>query len=323
MLAEEGKLRLEDPLARILPEFKGVMVGVETKDASGKPQLTLVKPQREITIRDLLRHTSGLVYAWSGKSLVRDQYAAANFYNPALTSAEAVSKLAKLPLQSQPGTTWDYGHSTDVLGRVVEVTSGMDLDRFIAERITKPLGMKDTAYWVEPSKLARVAEPQVDAATGKRPPLPPVARRPNWIQGGSGLTSTAGDYARFCQFLLNGGSLDGVRLVSRETIETMRSNQLSAGTLIGPPDSWRDLLPKEANGQGFGLGFLLRTAVGTAGIPGSIGAFSWNGAFGTEFLADPKEQLCAVQMAQLRFPGGGQFAVRALWREQVYKAVRP
>ena len=322
MLVEEGRLRLDDPLASVLPQFSGVMVGVETRDAAGTPQLTLEKPHRPITIRDLLRHTSGFTYAWAGKSLVRERYVAANFYDPDLTAAQAMSKLSMLPLQAHPGTAWEYSMSTDVLAWVVEAVSGMDFERFVAQRITEPLSMHDTAFRVEPAKLARVAQPR-GRASGGTPARAPLGERPNRIQGDTGLTSTAGDYARFCQFLLNGGALDGVRLVSRETIDAMRSDQLPAGTRVAQPETWRDLRPTASNGQGFGLGFMVRTSAGTAGIPGSVGTFWWSGSLGTDFFADPRERLCVIQMVPLPFGSAKQFQLRASLRELVYQAVRP
>jgi CubicO group peptidase (beta-lactamase class C family) len=324
MLVEEGKLKLDDPASKYLPEFKDVMVGAETKDAAGNPELQLVKPQREMTVQDLLRHTSGLTYGWLGRSMVKDRYTAAKLYDPGQSNADFVAKLAKLPLQSQPGTTWGYSHSYDVLARVVEVASGVDFDMFVAERITKPLGMVDTAFWVDPSKASRLAEPQADPATGKRPLMMPVLKRNNWTSGGGGLLSTAGDYARFCQFLLNDGTLDGVRLLSRDSVDAMRVNQLSAGTVVPPPAAWGaygDLLPHPDNGQGWGYGFLVRVSPGTRNLPGSVGEYSWNGTYGTEFLIYPKDQLFAIQLVQLPPNGPLQPQLRKSWREDVYKSI--
>jgi CubicO group peptidase (beta-lactamase class C family) len=172
MLVEEGKIQLNEPISLYLPEFKGVQVGVEKVNAAtGNPELTLEPVQREMTIQDLLRHTSGITYGTFGKSLVKQRYNEANLFDRNQTLAEFVSKLAKLPLAHQPGTIWDYGMSTDVLGRVIEVVSGETLDQFIGERITKPLGLSDTGFYVEPDKSDRIAEPQIDPATGKRPPI--------------------------------------------------------------------------------------------------------------------------------------------------------
>src|SRR5262245_52392230 len=163
MLVEEGRISLEAPVAQYLPEFKEVKVGVEKKDDAGKAQLVLEAPKRPMTVQDLLRHTSGLTYGFFGKSLVKDQYNAAKVLDPTQTTAEFVAKLSTLPLQYHPGTTWEYSVSTDVLGRLIEVVSGMALDRFITERVTRPLRMPDTAFWVEQGdQHYRIAEPQVD-----------------------------------------------------------------------------------------------------------------------------------------------------------------
>jgi CubicO group peptidase (beta-lactamase class C family) len=223
MLAEEGKIQLPVPVSRYLPEFKDLKVGVEKKDpTTGKTDLALETATREMTIQDLLRHTSGLTYGFIGKSIVKDRYNEARTGDFEQTNAELVTKLSKIPLQYHPGTTWDYSQSTDVLGRIVEVVSGVELDTFIAERIAKPLKLVDTAFWVEGAeRQARIAEPQINPATGKRPPARDVTKKPKWMAGASALVSTAQDYARFCQMFLNRGALDGIRLVSPKTIEHM------------------------------------------------------------------------------------------------------
>jgi CubicO group peptidase (beta-lactamase class C family) len=175
MLVEEGKILLSDPVSVYLAEFKSLQVGVEKISATGNPVLSLEPARSEATIQDLMRHTSGLTYGFFGKSLVKQAYLDANLFDPNQTLAELVSKLSKLPLAYQPRTTWDYGMSTDVLGRVVEVVSGVSLDQFIADRIVKPLGLPGTGFYVTEEKAGRIAQPQVDSATGKRPP--PV---PSW-----------------------------------------------------------------------------------------------------------------------------------------------
>ena len=181
MLAEEGKIQLPVPVSQYLPEFKNLNVGVEKKDpATGKTELVLQTPAREMTVEDLLRHTSGLTYGFMGKSMVKDLYNQVNFFT--LTNAELVTKLSTLPLQNQPGTTWEYSMSYDVLPRIVEVTSGVDFDTFIAERIAKPLKLSDTAFWVTGvERQARIAEPQINPATGKRPLVWDVTKRPKWL----------------------------------------------------------------------------------------------------------------------------------------------
>ena len=319
MLAEEGKLKITDPVSRYLPEFRNLKVGLEKKDGSGNVELIMESAKREMTVEDLLRHTSGITYGIFGKSKVKDMYNAAKPFDPAQSSAEFVTKIARLPLQYQPGTTWDYSMSTDVLARIVEVVSGMQLDRFVLERILTPLRMVDTNYWVEAAKQGRVAEPQAITATGKRPAFPGVTQRPNWIPGGHGLVSTAMDYARFCQMLLNGGTLDGVRIVSRETVDAMRTDHLPPGTPATNAALLQIIAPTPENGQGFGLGFLVRTSEGVAKIPGSIGDYGWAGVYGTYFWVDPKERMFAILMTQV--PAVIGRPLRPIMRSHVYKAL--
>lgn len=322
MLVEEGKLKLDDPLSQYLPEFRNVQVGVEKPDAAGKPELATEPAHRAITLRDLLRHTSGITYGIFGKSLVKDRYNAAKLFDPSQTTAEFIAKMSQLPLQFQPGTRWDYGMSTDVLVRVVEVASGQPMDQFVHERILKPLRMNDTDYWAEPAKQARVAEPQVLAASGKRPAFPNVTLKPRWTPGGHGLVSTAADYARFCQMLLNGGVLDGVRIVSAETLALMRKDHLPPGAVVLSPEAkaaWGIVAPTEENGQGFGLGFAVRTSEGSNKIPGSIGDYFWAGAQGTYFWIDPQKRMFAILMLQA--PIQTNRPPRLWMREYVYRAL--
>lgn len=322
MLAEEGKLKIADPVSRYLPELKDLKVGVEKPDGAGKRQLVMETAKKEITLLDLLRHTSGITYGIFGNSMVKDLYNASKPFDPTQSSAEFITKLAKLPLQYHPGTMWDYGMSTDVLARVVEVVSGMEMDQFVHERILKPLRMNDTGYWVEPVRHGRIAEPQVMAATGKRPAFPVVTQKPRWTPGGHGLVSTAADYARFCQMLLNGGTLDGVRIASRESIDAMRSDHLPKGLPSMQPaaaTAWGIMGPTSENGQGFGLGFLVRTGEGANRIPGSVGDHSWGGAQGTYFWVDPKERLFGILMLQA--PISVNRPLRLMMREHVYRAL--
>jgi CubicO group peptidase (beta-lactamase class C family) len=303
MLAEDGKLQLAYPVSKYLPEFKDLKVGVERSDpGSGKKELVLEPAEREMTVQDLLRHTSGITYGVFGKSMVKDLYnqKGSNPFDFSQTNAEMVTKLSKLPLQYQPGTTWDYSMSTDVLGRIVEVVSGKELDVFIDERISKPLKLSDTLFWAEGEKrVARLAEPQIDPATNKKPGLfHDSLARPKWIAGGAGLLSTAADYARFCQMLLNGGALDKVRLVSPKTVELMTANHLPPGTKYSPVSYplFQGIIPSPEAGQGFGLGFAVRTDPGRNALPGSVGDYFWAGAYGTFFWIDPKEQMSAILM---------------------------
>jgi CubicO group peptidase (beta-lactamase class C family) len=320
ILVEEGKVSLADPVALYLPELKDVKVGIEKKDDSGGMQLVLETPQRAMTVHDLLRHTSGFTYGFFGKSLVKDQYNAAKVLDAGQTSAEFITKLAKIPLQYHPGTTWEYSVSTDVLGRIIEVVSGTPLDQFLAERVLAPLKMTDTGFWVEQrEKHSRIAEPQADPATGKRPTMPDRTQKPNWLSAGGGMVSTAPDYARFCQFLLNGGKLDGVRLLSRKTVEYMASDHLPLGIRVnGFPVAVIDTRPE--NGLGFGLGFAVRTSAGRSSVPGSVGDFGWTGIYGTQFWVDPKEQMCAVMMLQTATPATRN-KYWTVMRDLVYQAI--
>jgi CubicO group peptidase (beta-lactamase class C family) len=210
MLVEEGKLFLADPVSKYLPELKGLKVGVEEKDAAGQAVLKEVAAVREMTVQDLLRHTSGFTYGIFGKSLVKQRYVDAKVDNDRnQTNSEQVGRLAKLPLAYQPGTTWEYSVSTDVLGAVIERVTGQTLDVFLSERILKPLGMKDTGFSVDPAQHARIAEPfPVDPETKSPVVLRDVRTPPRFLCGGACMVSTATDYYRFLQMLLNGGELE-------------------------------------------------------------------------------------------------------------------
>ena len=266
-------------------------MGVEKVNAdTGKPELSLEPARREMTIQDLLRHTSGLTYGIFSKSMVDQAYLAAKVLDRSQTLAEFVSKISKLPLAYQPGTTWNYSMSTDVLGRIVEVASGVPFDQFIADRIVKPLRLSDTGFYVAEEKAGRVAQPQVDPATGKPPPMADVTKRPNWMSGGSGMVSTASDYVRFSQMLLNGGELDGVRLLSPTTVTYMTSDQLPPDIVYSPAMLQffepYGFAPTPRDGEGFGLGFAVRTQAGrkrAAGTPpeNSFGKASGARLFGS------------------------------------------
>jgi CubicO group peptidase (beta-lactamase class C family) len=325
MLAEEGKIDVMAPVAQYLPEFKDVKVGVEKTDpATGKPTLSLEAPERPMTVQDLLRHTSGLVYGPFGNTLVHQAYNQANLFDSGQTLAEFVTKLSKLPLAHQPGTTWEYGMSVDVLGRIVEVVSGMPFDRFLEEKITKPLGMADTGFYLSAAQAPRVAEAQVEAATGKRPQFGEAGNftkaKVKFFSGGGGLLSTASDYARFCQMLVNGGELNGVRLLSPKTLAVMTSDQIPPGaSRVGMLAATQDTSPLPELGQSFGLGFAVRTDLGHTAVSGSVGDAFWAGAAGTYFWIDPQEKLYAVMMLQMPFVQAGHY--RRAMREMVYGAL--
>lgn len=295
MLVEEGKLQLDDPLSKYIPAFADVKVGVEKKSDDGKTVLDLVAARKPITIQDLMRHTSGLTYGFFGEGMVKKAYVDADLFAGDADNASFADRLAKLPLVYQPGTTWDYSHSTDILGRVVEVVSGKSLYQFEKERLLDPLGMKDTSFYVtDPAKKPLVAEPFPNdrkIGAGAEMNDPRVAQK--WESGGGGMVSTIGDYARFTQMMLNGGTLDGKRYLSPKTVAYMGSNHIgpAAGVVPGPY-----YLP--GAGFGFGLGFAVRTEAGVSPAEGSVGEMNWSGAGGTTFWIDPKENMFVVFMAQ-------------------------
>ena len=306
MLFEEGRLFLHDPVAKYLPEFKDVAVGVVRADG----QIDSVPAERAMTVQDLLRHTSGLTYEILAEAPIRKLYARAKIYRRDWTNADFSQALAKLPLMYQPGTVWDYSRATDVLGRLVEVVSGQPLRDFFTSRIFEPLRMIDTGFHVPAMSQGRLAEPFAkDPDTGAEVRVLDVRDPVALDMGGGGLVSTATDYARFTQMLLNKGVLDGQRLLSRKTIELMTSDHL--GTI----PSVNDLLPP---GHGFGLGFAVRLQAGITPVAGSAGAYFWGGMAGTTFWVDPAEDMHAVLMVQAP---GQRDEVRALFRNLVYGAI--
>jgi len=324
MLLEQGKLLLTDPVSRYLPELRDVKVGLEEAESStGHRRLTLESIHRPMTVQDLMRHTAGFTYGQFGNSLVQRAYRAAHLIDNQQTNAEMVGKLAQLPLAYQPGTTFEYGMSTDVLGRVVEVVSGLELDRFFAEHITIPLGMRDTAFGIEAESLHTLAEPQRESAPGAVPAVIPYdpARPAKWFSGGGGLLSTAADYARFAGLLRNGGELDGVRLLARKTAQLMVRNHLPANLNFGPNTA--DLgtaAPLPQLGQGYGLGLGVRLQEALSGVPGSAGDYYWGGALGPYFWVDPAEDLIVVFMLQeLNVQRRARY--RPLLRALVYQAL--
>jgi len=317
ILVDDGKLDLDAPVARYLPELGDMRVAVEKTDpATGKTEHGLDLPKRPMTVRDLLRHTSGIVdpeldFAFPERGLADAASEAgiryvhmlyswtdATAYRRNTTLADFVSALARLPLAHQPGEVWEYGLSADVLGRVVEVASGEPLDRFLQSRIFTPLHMVDTGFYVPEEKLGRL----VDSPMPERPRIWDVTKPAKLFSGGGGLVSTAPDYLRFCQMLLNDGELDGVRVLSPQAVKQMTTNALPPdirifGNEVGP-----------LAGRGFGLGFAVRTDPVHSWTPGAVGSFSWAGLWGTQFWIDPAEKLVGLQMIQAA-PGKGRAAV--------------
>ena len=311
MLYEEGKLMLRDPVSKYIPEFKNSMVAVAAPDGSAEKFVT-VKAKRPIQIRDLLTHTAGLTY---GTGPAAELYRQAKFTGWYFADrdepiGDVIKRLAALPLNGQPGEVYQYGYSTDVLGYLVEVISGMPLDRFFAERIFGPLKMVDTSFFLPPEKAARLVPAygidakgvlgrgdQGDFVTGPR----------KCFSGGAGLLSTAGDYARLLQMFLNEGELDGVRLLSPKSVELMRANH--TGT-------------KYAGDTGaFGLGFWVMPDVGAFGELGSVGSYGWGSAYFPQYVVDPKEKIVALLMTQLRPAGGNDLNQK--FKVMLYQALIP
>jgi CubicO group peptidase (beta-lactamase class C family) len=325
ILAEEGKLDIDAPVSKYLPEFRDLKVRVEQLDpTTGRTTVVMKAPVRSVTVQDLLRHTSGFVYPPPiGNGPVPEAYRDARILDRNNTTAEMVTKISQLPLANQPGEVWEYGVSTDVLGRVIEVVSGMDLDRFVEERITKPLGMTSTGFYVSATDRDRVAQPQADPATGQRPPMFDPTQKPKLISGGAGGLSTASDYLLFCQMLLHGGRFGNTHLLAPLTINLMTSNALKPGIGYAPAVNqyFEDIGPTPAMGQGFGLGFAVRTEPGENPLPGSTGSFYWTGASGTTFYIDPKQQLIIIMMIQVPLPESSFY--RRTVRYLAYQALSP
>ena len=316
LLVEDGLVELTDPVSKFLPAFKDIQVAAPEGE---------VAPVRPVTVQDLLRHTSGLAYGELTKNQkVKDAFLAAGLakkdieYDARdLSGSQEVERLAKIPLVNQPGTLWEYSLAVDVVGRVIEAVTGKRAGDFLAERIFKPLQMQDTAFWVPQAKLGRLAAPfDVDPASGKSFPVIDVTKEPANDSGGAGAVSTASDYLRFCQMLLNGGTLDGVRIMSPSTIKLMTSDHLA--TLVSNPQAPGELL-LGSKGYTFGLGFAVRLADGIAGVPGSAGEFMWAGYSGTYFWVDPREGIAAVYMVQAPSPVRAYY--RKLLKQLVYQAV--
>jgi CubicO group peptidase (beta-lactamase class C family) len=309
MLVEDGKIELTDPVSKFLPAFKGQQVSVARTDGEfARTSYVTVPADREITIQDLFRHTAGLAYGEiTVNAPVKEAYAKAGLYNKerdydarALTPAEFVERIAKAPLAHQPGTVWEYSLALDVLGRVIEVASGKRLADYLDERLFKPLRMQDTGFWVSSDRIGRLAQAlPVDPASGQPNNLIDVSAPPGNDSGGAGAVSTAADYLRFSQMLANGGQLDGVRVLSRTSVQLMTSDHL--GTRIAAPLTPGELI-LGTPGYTMGLMFAVRQGNGIAGVPGSAGEFMWAGYAGTYFWVDPKEELAVVYMTQAPSP---------------------
>ena len=297
MLVEEGRIALDDPVARWIPSWRDLAVY-----RSGLPGAFVTRPvDAPMRVIDLLRHTSGLTYGFQMRTNVDAAYRSGKVDAFEAESLEAlVEALARLPLEFSPGTAWNYSVSTDVIGHLVSVVSGMPFDEFVKSRILQPLGMHDTDFHVAEAKLARFADCYVKSASGALAPAPPqdYLRPPRAPSGGGGLVSTGADYLRFCEMLRRGGELDGVRLLGPKTLRLMRANHLPGG---------RDLADMSVSmfseatyqGVGFGLGFAMTTDPVKCGVSSSPGEYWWGGMASTAFWVDPVEDVSVVFMTQL------------------------
>lgn len=317
MMVEEGLMKLGDPISNWIPELKDVKVETRRTGPDGQGVVEDVQLQRPITVQDLLRHTSGLFYAGSVRSpRLKELYDKANIEGREadIAADEMLKRLGEIPLAHQPGTTFEYSISTDVLGLLLERVAKMPLDRIFQERIFDPLGMKDTAWFVSEEKRARLAE-TLDSDPQKQTMWKSYRITENpagkqYFKGGAGLVSTIADYYRFAQMVANGGELDGKRLLSKKTVDYMLSNHTIG--MAGSPTA------STGPGYGFGLGFAVRLQDGFAVAPGTEGDAMWAGAWGTSFTIDPKEQLVAVLLAQ---GPSHRIHTRMLFKNLIYGAM--
>jgi CubicO group peptidase (beta-lactamase class C family) len=314
MLVDAGKLRLSDPVAKFIPDFADTKVGVSAVAPDGTPVLKLVPVDRPVTIADLLRHTSGITYDYIGGKLIDKAYMESGLFDGKYDNRIFAERIAKLPLARQPGTLWRYGHSTDVIGRIIEIVSGQTLYQFEKQHIFDPLGMTSTKYVLETaSERARMAEPLPADAILK---LAETERRahPEWESGGGGLLSTPLDYARFAQMILNGGDFGGKRYLSARAFKDMTTDQISPGSGVG-----RDYYYFPGDGFGYGYGFAVRVGPGDAKPPppGSIGELKWDSGSGTYFGVDPKLDMLYILMEQTQNERG---RITPAFRTVVYDA---
>jgi CubicO group peptidase (beta-lactamase class C family) len=314
ILVEEGKIRLDDPVATYLPELSGMRVHAGKADRDETVEAT-----REPTILDLMRHTAGLTYGAFGDGPVDKMYREKNMLSRDGTLKDMMEKLGKTPLMFQPGTRWHYSVATDVLGRVVEVASGKPLDEFFAERVFTPLDMKDTGFYVPADKLDRFASSHGLDKSKKLTATEPAGKsryrtKPKMLSGGGGLVGTARDYLRFCQMLANGGELDGVRILKQETIAEMTKNQLPEEAMKTRNNGKTDV------GDGFGLGFSVRVGEDDPVTGRFVDEYAWGGAASTHFWIAPKQELVVVALEQ--FMPNRPLLKEAI-KPLIYQAVKP
>ena len=314
VLVEQGKLKLDDPVSKYIPAYASPQVATEKTDAKGQKYLEFSRALKPITVLDLMRQSSGISSAFTDLGLITQLYLKAGLFAGDFDNRDFADRLAKLPLAYQPATVWDYGHSTDVLGRVIEVASGMSLYDFQKQYLLDPLGMVDTSYYVlDSAKAPRIAQPlPSDRIIGNEAISDPTIKR-KWESGGGGLVGTTGDYARFLQMLLNGGEIDGKRVLKPETVALMRKNEVSPATDVKP---WAYYYP--GAGFGYGLGFGVRTGPGEDGVPGFVGEMAWGGAAGTYFWTYPDHDMVMIFMVQTPTQRG---RIQPILKTLVYEAI--
>src|SRR6266480_3663385 len=314
-LIDDGKIKLDDPVAKYVPSFANVKVGVEKKADDGTRTLELVPPNRPPTVFDLMSQTSGITYGFYGDSLVRKAYAAANLYAGDFDLAEFAERIAKLPLHNQPGSLWQYGHSTDVLARIMEVASGKSLLEVEREKLLDPLGMNDTRFFVtDPEKQKLIAQPVPNDSNFRvgRENNPAVPKK--WESASGGMVSTMSDFARFAQMLLDGGKFEGKNYLSPKAFELLTTDHIGPGSGVE-----RDYFYFPGDGFGFGLGLAVRTEPGNAKPPppGSIGELKWDSGSGTYFGVDPKLDMLYILMEQTQNERG---RITPAFKKLVYEA---
>jgi CubicO group peptidase (beta-lactamase class C family) len=315
-LIQDGKIKLDDPVSKYIPSFANMKVGVEKKAEDGGKTLELVPLARPITILDLMRHTSGITYGFYGDSLVRKAYKEANIYAGDFDLAEFAERIAKLPLHNQPGALWQYGHSTDILARIMEIVSGKSLLEIEREKLLDPLGMNDTRFFVtEPDKLKLLAQPVLNDSDFRVGRQYRTEVRQKWESASGGMVTTMHDFSRFAQMLLNGGTFEGKTYLSPKTFELMASDH--TGKTSGVE---RDYFYFPGDGFGMGLGFAVRTDPGNAKPPppGSLGELKWDGASGCYLVIDRKQDMFFLVLEQT--PSERQRVQRTL-KQLVYEAL--
>jgi CubicO group peptidase (beta-lactamase class C family) len=316
MLIDQNKLKLDDPVAKYIPSFGKAKVGVETKAENGEKALELVALKRPITIQDLMTQTSGITYGFYGDSMVRKAYANARIYDGDFTNAEFAERIAQLPLAEQPGTLWDYGHSTDILGRIIEIVSGKSLLQFEKDNLLGPLGMSNTSFYVtDPSKKSLVAMPALNDQDFRVGFNSDVLVQQKWESGGGGMVTSMADWAQFSRMILNGGKFDGKQYLSPKSFELMTTDHIGPNSGVD-----RDYFYFPGDGFGFGLGFGVRTDPGNAKPPppGSLGELKWDGASGCYFVIDRKQDMFFVLMEQT--PSQRQRIQKAV-KQLIYEAM--